>query len=159
MHAERDDLWARGLVWVLVQFPLTGLALLAARIGPTIPRAARRPARWIGAGVFVAGSGPFLAGVLRLGTSLTPLPKPGPHARLIETGVYGLARHPVYGGGIIGVLGWALLHGSWPGLLGSAVVGVFFNAKANVEEAWLSERFPEYGAYRRRVWKLIPFVY
>lgn len=156
---ERDGLWARGGAWVLSQFPLTALALYAARLGPTIPHAAVVPARWVGAALLLSGATLFLAGLLRLGPGLTPFPKPLPDAYLIQTGVYRIARHPVYGGGVIATLGWALLNGGWLGVLASLGLAFFFNAKANVEEGWLSERFPEYRWYRRRVSKLIPFVY
>ncbi|MFN8632265.1 MAG: isoprenylcysteine carboxylmethyltransferase family protein [Chloroflexota bacterium] len=155
----RDDLWSRGGAWVLAQFPLTALTLYAARVGPTLPHALLVPARWLGAGLLVSGVTLFLAGLLRLGPGLTPFPKPLPDARLIQTGVYGVARHPIYGGGTIATFGWALLNGGWLGLLASFGLAVFFNAKANVEEAWLDERFPEYRWYRRRVAKLIPFVF
>lgn len=154
-----DDVWARGGAWVLAQFPLTVAALLAARVGPTIPGAVLGPGRWLGLGLFLAGGLLFLAGALRLGAGLTPFPKPSAEAHLVQSGIYGLARHPIYGGGVIAIVGWALLNGGWLGLVAAAGMALFFNAKAGVEERWLIERFPEYAAYRRRVWKLIPFVY
>ena len=33
--APGDGIWARGGAWVVAQFPLTALALFAARVGPT----------------------------------------------------------------------------------------------------------------------------
>ena len=158
-NSNNDDLWTRGGAWVLAQFPLTALALFAARIGPTLPAVVQVPGRWIGLALFLAGSLLLLAGVLRLGPRLTPFPKPGADHQLVQGGVYGLARHPIYGGGVVAIVGWALLNGGWLGLLAAAGMAVFFNAKAGVEERWLSAQFPEYAAYRRRVKKLIPFVY
>jgi protein-S-isoprenylcysteine O-methyltransferase Ste14 len=157
--ASTDDIWARGGSWVLAQFPLTALALLAARVGPTLPASFAGPARAFGIGLGVAGGLLFLAGLLGLGRGLTPFPKPLPNARLVQTGAFGLARHPVYGGGILAVAGWALLHGGVLGLIAAGVLALFFDAKASREERWLTSRFPEYAAYRRRVKKLIPFVY
>jgi protein-S-isoprenylcysteine O-methyltransferase Ste14 len=154
-----DDLWTRGMAWVLAQFPLTALALFAARFGPTIPHAVLGPSRWVGAGLFVSGGLLFLAGALTMGRSLTPFPKPDDDARLVQTGAFGLARHPIYGGGVIAVAGWALLNGAWLGLLAALGLGVFFDAKARLEERWLAAKFPEYRFYRRRVRKLIPFIY
>ena len=154
-----DDLWARGGAWVLVQFPLTALALFVARLGPTIPHAVLGPARWIGLGLFVTGGLLFLAGAVKLGSGLTPFPRPLAGAHLVQSGPYGLARHPIYGGGVIALVGWALLNGGWIGLVAAAGMAIFFNAKAGVEERWMLKRFPEYAAYRRRVRKLIPFVY
>jgi protein-S-isoprenylcysteine O-methyltransferase Ste14 len=154
-----DGIWARGGAWVLAQFPLTALALFAARIGPTIPGGALVPARWLGLGLFVSGGLLFLAGALALGSKLTPFPRPAPGTPLIQTGAYSLARHPIYGGGVIAVVGWALLNGGWLGLAAAMGLAVFFDAKARLEERWLTAKFPEYRYYRRRVRKLIPFVY
>lgn len=156
---ERSDIWARGAVWVLAQFPLTALALFAARLGPTLPQVAAGPARWIGAGLFLSGGALFLAGALAMGPRLTPFPKPNPETRLFQSGPFALARHPIYGGGVIAVLGWALFNGAWLGLLAAAGLGFFFDAKARLEERWLAAQFPEYGGYRRRVRRLIPFIY
>lgn len=157
--APGDDLWARGGAWVLAQFPLTALALFAARLGPTIPSAFLGPARWVGLGLFLTGALLFLAGIFKLGSGLTPFPKPLQRTDLVQSGPYGLARHPIYGGGVIAIVGWALLNGGWLGLLAAAAMACFFDAKAGVEERWMLTRFPEYAAYRRRVRKLIPFVY
>jgi protein-S-isoprenylcysteine O-methyltransferase Ste14 len=157
--APGDGIWARGGAWVLAQFPLTALALFAARIGPTVPGVVLGPARWVGLGLFVSGGLLFLGGAVALGSRLTPFPKPNPETPLIRTGAYALARHPIYGGGVIAVLGWALLNGGWLGLLAAAGLAVFFDAKAGLEERWLTAQFPEYRRYRRRVRKLIPFVY
>jgi protein-S-isoprenylcysteine O-methyltransferase Ste14 len=154
-----DGIWARGGAWVLAQFPLTALALFAARIGPTIPTTVLGPARSLGLGLFLTGGLLFLAGALRLGSGLTPFPRPLQDANLVQNGPYGLARHPIYGGGVIAIVGWALLNGGWLGLLAAAGMAIFFDAKAGVEERWLVRRFPEYAAYRRRVRKLIPFLY
>jgi protein-S-isoprenylcysteine O-methyltransferase Ste14 len=154
-----EDIWSRGAVWVLAQFPLTALALFAARLGPGLPQVAAGPARWLGAGLFLSGGALFLAGALAMGSRLTPFPKPNAETRLVQSGPFALARHPIYGGGVIAVLGWALFNGAWLGLLAAAGLGVFFDAKARLEERWLAAQFPEYGGYRRRVRRLIPFVY
>ena len=55
-----------------------------------------------------------------------------------------------------GMLGWALWNGRWTGLLATAVLFAFFDAKARHKERWLVEAFPEYPAYRQRVRRLIP---
>jgi protein-S-isoprenylcysteine O-methyltransferase Ste14 len=154
-----DDIWSRGGAWVLAQFPLTALALLAAGIGPRLPQIVAGPARWLGAGLLVSGAALFVAGALAMGSKLTPFPKPNEDTALIRSGAFGLARHPIYGGGVIAVIGWALFNGTWLGLVAAGLLAVFFDAKSRLEERWLSARFPEYGGYRRRVRRLIPFVY
>jgi len=157
--APDDDLWSRGGTWVLAQFPLTALALLLARVGPTLPQVVAGPARWLGAGLFVSGGLLFLAGALAMGSRLTPFPKPNEDTPLVQTGAFELARHPIYGGGVIAVVGWALFNGAWLGLAAAAGLAIFFDAKARLEERWLAAKFPEYRYYRRRVRRLIPFIY
>jgi protein-S-isoprenylcysteine O-methyltransferase Ste14 len=101
----------------------------------------------------------FLAGLGGLGRQLTPFPKPNRGATLVQSGAYGIARHPIYGGAILAVLGWSLLNGRWAGLVASALLAAFFDRKASREEQWLVGQFAEYPAYRKRVRKLIPWFY
>jgi protein-S-isoprenylcysteine O-methyltransferase Ste14 len=78
---------------------------------------------------------------------------------LVQSGVYAVVRHPIYSGIIIGLVGIALIFGSWAGIACSVIVLLFFDAKSRLEEKWLIEKYPEYPAYRMRVRKLIPFIY
>lgn len=112
-------------------------------------------------GLIVAGFGAFLifAGLFRLGVNISPLPHPKAGAPLIQTGVYGLVRHPIYSGAIIGTVGWALITVSLLTLVFAVILLLFFDIKSRREERWLITVFPEYATYRTRVHKLIPFVY
>ena len=65
----------------------------------------------------------------------------------------------MYGGGLVIALGWALVVEGWLTLVWVVVLFVFLDAKSRREERWLAEKFPAYAAYRRRVRKLVPFVY
>ena len=159
-HTTTDDsVWNRGGAWVLAQFPLGGAAALLAMVGPRLPEVVRTGAWWFGLAALAGGVVLFVAGLQRLGRQLTPFPKPHASATLVTTGAYGIARHPLYGGAIIMMLGWALINGRWSGLLATLVVAVFFDRKASVEERWLMTQFSEYPAYRQRVRKLIPWLY
>jgi protein-S-isoprenylcysteine O-methyltransferase Ste14 len=100
-----------------------------------------------------------IAGVIALGRSLTPLPTPTEDTRLVQRGIYGLMRHPLYTSVILASVGWALLWQSWPALLPALGLAPFFSAKACREERWLRERFPDYSDYERRVSRFIPGVY
>ena len=102
----------------------------------------------------------LVAGALRLGPALTPLPAPREGQGLTTTGIYGLARHPMYGGGILFALGWSIVFGSVAGLVLAAVLVVFVELKSRREEQWLAERHPDYADYRTRTpRRFIPFVY
>jgi protein-S-isoprenylcysteine O-methyltransferase Ste14 len=90
---------------------------------------------------------------------LTAVPYPKDEGMLIETGPYRLVRHPMYCGGILISLGWALWVHSWLTLGYVMVLFVFFDIKSRCEEHWLKAKFSDYAAYQKRVRKLIPFVY
>jgi protein-S-isoprenylcysteine O-methyltransferase Ste14 len=146
----------RGEGWFLIQMALFALILLASRIGlwvfPTWLRGL--------GGVFLAVGGALgTLGLLALGRNLSPFPKPIEGGALVTTGVYGIVRHPIYAGLILGTLGWGLLMSSVLGVALAGVLFLFFDRKSRREEAWLQEAYPGYGEYRMRVKKLIPWLY
>jgi protein-S-isoprenylcysteine O-methyltransferase Ste14 len=113
----------------------------------------------VGAALMLSGAALLFTGLLKLGSNLTPLPYPKPQARLVDTGPYGLVRHPMYTGGILLAYGWALLVHGWLALAYATVLLVFLDIKSGREERWLVDAFPGYPDYQRRVRKLIPFVH
>jgi len=150
---------ARGEWYVAAQAVLMALVFLGPRQGPAWPVPPRLFAWALGLPLCAAGLALFSAGLVRLGSSLTPLPHPKPGARLVESGPYRLVRHPIYGGGILLALGWACLVQGWLTLLYALALACFLDVKSRREERWLAEAYPGYGDYRRRVRKLIPFLY
>jgi protein-S-isoprenylcysteine O-methyltransferase Ste14 len=98
-------------------------------------------------------------GWVDLGGNLTPFPRPRADAGLVDTGAYRLVRHPIYGGLILGALGWGLATASPAALAGTVVLAVFFDLKSRREEAWLAAQFKGYAAYRSRTRRLIPWLY
>lgn len=101
----------------------------------------------------------IIAGWISLGRSMSVLPKPREKSEFVRRGMYKLVRHPMYFGIIVGYFGWGMLWDSYVGYAGAVVVFVFFDIKARREERWLESKFSEYAAYKKRVKKLIPFVY
>lgn len=112
-------------------------------------------------GLVLAGAGAllFVLGLVSLGRSFTPLPRPHGRARLRQDGMYRLVRHPVYGGAILIALGWSIAEAPL-GLVPTALLAALFHLKALREEAWLGERYPEYSAYRERTpHRFVPWLY
>jgi len=107
-------------------------------------------------------SGMAIAAVFGIGGShglreyITPLPYPVDHSKLVDTGVYALVRHPLYSSQLFAAAGWAIFSLSLSHLLVTIVAALFFNYKAGKEEAWLTERHPEYREYAARVGKFVP---
>ncbi len=115
--------------------------------------------RVIGAPFLLIGGSLAFSGIFGLGASITPFPRPKEGGQLVTTGAYGLVRHPIYSGIILGAFGWGLLCSSPLGLALSVVLFIFFDFKSRREERWLTETYPAYPAYQRRVKKLVPGVY
>ena len=147
----------RGGLWVLGQNALLGAVLLSGILYRN---------QWQcflltlgGACLLLVAAGCGLAGAVSLGRSLTPFPKPSARARLVQTGIYRLMRHPLYAAVFCGSVGWALVWRSWPGLVAALALGPLLEAKARREEHWLRQQFPEYVAYERRVRRFVPWIY
>jgi len=149
-------LGSRGEGWFGLQVVLLAAIFLGGFVGPA----------WGGpllvvtivAGVVLMGAGALesLLGMRELGRSLTPFPRPRGDAVLVERGVYRHVRHPIYGGLILGSLGWALATASPLALAGVCVLAAFFTLKARREEAWLRERFRDYADYAARTRLFLP---
>jgi protein-S-isoprenylcysteine O-methyltransferase Ste14 len=115
---------------------------------------------WSFAGVLGLGASIlFLKGFSDLGNNLTPLPYPREDGCLVQSGVYRVVRHPIYSGLILAALSWSLLQMSVSHLVGTAILFAFFDFKANREEAWLTQKYPDYSHYQQQVKKLLPGLY
>jgi protein-S-isoprenylcysteine O-methyltransferase Ste14 len=153
------ELGRRGEGWFLIQLVLFAAIAAAGTLGPAWDGGPRTLG--LAAGLVVLATGGFLSlrGVLDLRENLTPFPKPLPGARLVDTGAYRLVRHPIYGGLVLGALGWGLATASPLAIAGAVVLLIFFTLKSTREEAWLSEQFADYGSYRSRTRRMLPWVY
>jgi len=100
-----------------------------------------------------------IAGTRALGRNLTPFPRPSAHGRLVQSGIYGLMRHPLYTAVFCAAMGWALVWESFISLLFAVALGLFFNAKVRREERWLRAQYPDYAQYEQRVRRFIPWIY
>jgi protein-S-isoprenylcysteine O-methyltransferase Ste14 len=115
--------------------------------------------RALAAGVMAVGLAlAFVAG-FRLGRNLTPLPVPVAGGRLVTSGVYAYARHPIYGGVLVLALGWSAYAGSAGTLAATAALWGLFELKSRFEERALLARYPDYARYRAGTRRFVPFVY
>jgi len=146
----------RGGGWVAGQFALFALlVVLALRHPGTGPAAGR----WVGALVLAMATPVAIAGVSALGRNLTPFPKPGDGAELIQHGIYAKIRHPLYAAVILAGFGWALVWLSWPAAVAATALIPFFHAKSCREECFLRQQFSGYREYETRTRRFIPLVY
>jgi protein-S-isoprenylcysteine O-methyltransferase Ste14 len=154
------SLGPHGEGWVVLQIVLlTLLALAGLAVEPAWGGTAATIASLLGLGLLLAGIVLAARGLIDLGRNLTPVPRPRRDAQLVETGVYSLVRHPIYGGLILGGLGWGLLTASPLALLLAVALAGFFDLKSRREEAWLAAHYPGYATYAARTHRFVPYLY
>jgi protein-S-isoprenylcysteine O-methyltransferase Ste14 len=125
--------WA-GLTWVLLKWPLYGLAAVA-----------------IPPGLFL-----LIAGFKRLGPNLTALPRPIEKGQHIVTGIYRHVRHPIYGGVLLLALAYACLWNRLAPALVFFALATLLHFKSRAEERFLMAAYPGYEAYRKKTKALFP---
>ena len=80
--------------------------------------------------------------------------------RVIDTGLYGVVRHPMYVGALIMFLATPIALGSWWGLVPVALLAAAIAWRLIDEENFLVRNLPGYADYRRRVRaRLVPGVW
>ena len=150
---------SRGEWYVGLQIILMGVVAAGPWLDPATWSNDAAP--WLAAGSVLAAMGIALvaAGLHALGPNLTPLPHPKDGATMVTSGAYAIVRHPIYAGIVLAALGWGLAWRSPITVVLAVALFAFFDVKSRREERWLVEAFPAYAGYRRRVKRLVPFVY
>jgi protein-S-isoprenylcysteine O-methyltransferase Ste14 len=116
--------------------------------------------RWLGVAIYLVGGALRLWPIFVLGRRFSGLVAIQEGHTLVTDGPYRWIRNPSYLGGLVGVVGWALVFRSAVGLLLAVVLLWPTVARIDAEEALLASEFgAEYDAYRRRTWRLVPGMY
>jgi protein-S-isoprenylcysteine O-methyltransferase Ste14 len=112
---------------------------------------------WLSVIPAVAGFGFAWRARLHLGTLWSSSVTRKDDHKIIDSGPYGMVRHPIYTGLLLALYATALDHGTLFALVGVLVLTIAFFVKARLEERFLSaELGPGYGQYERRVPMLVP---
>ena len=148
----------RGEGWVAIQFVLLGAIVATGLLGPAWEGTVRLVTSVIGIVLIAGGIALAARGILDLRPAITVFPRPRSDAALVQTGVYRAVRHPIYGGLVAAAFGWGFVAASPASMALAAVLLGFFELKSAREETWLTERFPDYPAYRARTRRLIPWI-
>lgn len=112
--------------------------------------------------VLFVGGWWLIALALRENTFAAPVVKHQQERRqtVVDTGVYGVVRHPMYAGGVLLLVGLPLWLQSYAAaLLASAPIGMLA-ARVLIEERFLKRELPGYDAYTEKIrHRLIPFFW
>jgi protein-S-isoprenylcysteine O-methyltransferase Ste14 len=158
LRVDPPALGRRGEGWVVLQSIIILIVAACAIFGPSWPNGVEPWLRIAGFVLEAAGAAMFIAGRITLGQSFTALPRPRDRSTLRSTGIYAHARHPVYGGLLVAGVGLSL-HRSPLVFMPLALLALVFWLKSIREEAWLTERYPDYPEYRRATpRRFIPWI-
>lgn len=91
-------------------------------------------------------------------SKLRILPQPALKAVLITSGPYRFIRHPMYTALIIGALALVIMCPAIWRILTVVILSVTLFVKLTMEEEMLSDKFPQYQEYKKKSYRLIPFV-
>jgi protein-S-isoprenylcysteine O-methyltransferase Ste14 len=80
---------------------------------------------------------------------------------LVERGPYRYIRHPSYSGALLTLLGFGLALGNWAGEIAAlSCLGFAYAYRIPIEESALTVALGEtYQQYRKRTWRLVPFLF
>ncbi len=113
----------------------------------------------IAAVVFLIGYAMY-AEVLRENTYLSRTVEVQEEQKVIDTGLYGIVRHPMYTATILMFLAMPLVLGSVIALAVFLIYPILIAARIGNEEQVLLEGLPGYAAYRQKVkYRLLPFIW
>lgn len=100
------------------------------------------------------------AEVLRENTYLSRTIEVQEGQRVIDTGLYGVVRHPMYAATIFLFLSMPLILGSWPAFAVFLLYPVIIAGRIRNEEQVLEAGLPGYREYKQRVrWRVLPFIW
>lgn len=157
LPGAKNPFAARGGWWVVMQFILMPTVIA---VGWFLPGNSHPlPARIAATVALSIGAFLGIGGALHLGANRTAFPAPLADGELVQHGVYGWVRHPLYSALMFLSAGWALWHWSWPAALAGLALAILLVAKADREELWLREKYPGYVDYSHRVRRFIPALW
>lgn len=143
--------------WVFGQFGLLTVWLVVVLL-----TARPDPSPWLVPGAVLTLAGLILGvwAVVSFGTVITPSPQPRAGADLVDRGVYGLARHPMYGAILCSTLGVGVAARSVPGIVITVLLAGLLRLKSAREERILGIVVSGYGEYRQRVSRrFVPWIW
>src|SRR5262245_1717557 len=116
--------------------------------------------RYLGLVVLAVGDGVGLVDFRTLGKQYSAYVTLQEAHELVTTGIYGVIRHPIYVRGLLLSVGLPLVFRSWLVVPLPPVVAAVLAVRMRQEEELLAEQFgAAYAAYKRRSWRLVPYVY
>ena len=117
------------------------------------------PVTIMASALFLAAYGLY-AEVMRENAYLSRTIKVEEGQKVVDTGLYGIVRHPMYSATLLLFLAMPLVLGSWYALIPMAFYPVIIIVRLLDEEKLLARELDGYEAYKQKVkYRLIPFIW
>ena len=114
----------------------------------------------IAASVLFLVSYALYAEVMRENAYLSRTIKVEEGQKVVDTGLYGVVRHPMYAVTILLFMAMPLVLGSWYALIVFAFYPAIIIVRLKDEEDLLTRELPGYDAYKQKVkYRIIPFIW
>lgn len=139
--------------WIAAQLAVFATALIAPVIFKRAPKSGSAALGRGLVGAVAVGAGAVVANTARtqLAEGLTMAPTPRAEGHMVDDGVYGVVRHPMYLSAVLVFAGWARWWGGPLSVIAPIGMLAFLLQKIAYEESRLLAHYPEYDAYRERV--------
>ncbi len=116
--------------------------------------------RWLGLVLFTAGAAILIIALHTLGKNYSVYVTIQEQHQLVQNGIYGTVRHPMYLGNLLSWPGASLVFRSWLVIPVFAFFFLFAVLRGAQEDRVLAAEFGSaFDAYRRRTWRLVPYLY
>lgn len=154
--ADRQSLM---YMWITIMIVMP-LAHLVSLKYPA-PISSNEGIRYIGMGLIISGMLFRFIAVYMLGRYFTVNVTIRTDHKIVQQGLYKYLRHPSYLGSLLSFFANGIALNNWISWIISFVpVLLTFMYRMKIEEALLTENFGEdYINYKKKTWRLIPFVY
>ena len=116
-------------------------------------------ATWVGAGLFLTAY-LLYAEVLRENAYLSRTIRVQENQKVVDTGLYGVVRHPMYSATVLLFLSMPIVLGSVHALAVFLVYPFIISVRIKHEEKFLEKELNGYSEYKQKVkYRLIPFIW
>jgi protein-S-isoprenylcysteine O-methyltransferase Ste14 len=116
-------------------------------------------ATWVGAGLFLTAY-LFYAEVLRENAYLSRTIRVQENQKVVDTGLYGIVRHPMYSATVLLFLSMPIVLGSVHALAVFLVYPFIISVRIKHEEKFLEKELNGYVEYKQKVkYRMIPFIW
>jgi protein-S-isoprenylcysteine O-methyltransferase Ste14 len=118
-----------------------------------------QPVTIVASVLFLAAYGLY-AEVMRENAYLSRTIKVEEGQKVVDTGLYGIVRHPMYMATILLFLMMPIVLGSWYALMVFAFYPAIIIVRLKDEEDLLTRELPGYAAYKEKVkYRILPFIW